>query len=80
MDIKKLKTSELLDKVEDVGDDDVLFEKLLKQLDERTPFMYIMERIEELDKKNTELEKEVGKLKSKLKAHAHLDGKVVVEI
>lgn len=80
MEMKKLKTSELLDRLEGAGDDDVLFEKLLKELDERTPFAYIMERIEESDKKGIELEKEVEKLKRKLKVHAHLAGKVVVEI
>ena len=80
MNVKKLKTSELLDQVEDAGDDDVLFEKLIKELDERTPFAYISERIEGLEEENKELEKEVEELKSKLKAHAHLDGKVVVEI
>jgi len=80
MNIKKLKTSELLDRLEGAGDDDVLFEKLQKELDERTPFAYIMERIEGLEKRDIEQEKEIGKLRSKLKVHAHLDGKVVVEI
>lgn len=80
MDIKKLFTSELLDKVGDTGNDDVLFGKLIEEIDERTPFAYILERIEELEKKDVELKKEIGELESKLKAHAHLDGKVVVEI
>ena len=80
MNVKKLKTSQLLDEVEDAGKNDVLFEELLKELDERTPFAYIMERIEGLEKKGIELEKELGKLRSKLKAHAHLAGKVMVEV
>ena len=81
MNIKKLKTSELLDQVEDAGDDDVLFEKLIKEIDERTPFAYIMERIEELEKGNTELGEEIQKLRNSMRDHAHLpNGKSMREI
>ncbi len=80
MNVKKLKTSELLDQVKDVGDNEKLFEESLKELDERNPFMYIMERINELEEKGIELEKEIKKLRSQLKGHAHLNGKVVVEL
>ena len=79
--MKKLKTSELLDQVENTGDDDVLLDKLLREIDERTPFAYIMERIEELEKGNTGLEKEIQKLQNSMRDHAHLpNGKSIREI
>ncbi len=80
MDIKKLKTSELLDQVEDVGDDDVLFGKLINEIDARTPFAYIKERIEELEKQLEESEKEIGELRRKLKVHVHFNDKVMIGI
>ena len=80
MDIKKLKTSQLLDMVEDTGDDDVLFGELIERIDERIPFAYILERIEELENENIRLEKEIENLRKLFKSHAHLNGKVVTEI
>jgi hypothetical protein len=81
MDIKKLKTSQLLDKIEDVGDDDVLFGELLEEIDERTPFAYLVERIEELENRNTELGKEIQRLRNSMRGHTHLaTGKSVIEI
>ena len=77
--IKDLKTSQLLDQVEDV-DDDSLFDDLTEELYKRIPFEYLMERIEELEKGNENLQEEIGSLRRTLKAHAHLDGKAVVEI
>ena len=82
MDIKKLKTSQLLDQVEDVGDDDdVLFGKLIEEIDERTPFAYIAERIEQLENGNKDLEKEIQKLRNSMRGHTHLiTGKSAIEI
>ena len=82
MNIKKLKTSQLLDQVEDVGDDDdVLFGKLIEEIDERTPFAYIVERIEEIKNGNKDLEEEIRKLRNSMRGHTHLaTGKSVVEI
>lgn len=81
MDIEKLKTSQLLDTVEDTGDDDVLFGKLIEAIDERVPFAYIIERIEELEKGNEELLEEIQKLRNSMRGHTHLaTGKSVVEI
>ena len=79
--MKKLKTSELLDQIEEAGDDDVLFEKLIEEIDKRTPFAYIMERIEELEKGNVELGKETKKLRNSMREHTHLpNGKSVKRI
>ena len=81
MDIKKLKTSQLLDRVEDVGDNDVLFGELIDEIDERTPFAYIMERMEELENGNIELGREIQKLRNSMCGHTHLpNGKSVIEI
>ena len=79
--VKELKTSELLDQVEDVEDDDVLFGELIEEIDERTPFAYLIERIEELENGNKDLEKEIQKLRNSMRGHTHLiTGKSVIEI
>lgn len=81
MKVKNLKTSELLDQVEGVGNNDILFGELIDEIDERTPFAYITERMGELENKNTELEKEVQKLRNSMRLHTHLpNGKSVKEI
>jgi hypothetical protein len=74
MDIKKLKTSQLLDKVEDTGDDDVLFGELIDEIDERTPFAYIEEKIQGLEKEVEKLNKEMHRTGTILKAHKHQKG------
>ena len=80
MDIKKLKTSELLDQVEEKDIDDSLFDDSVEELYERIPFACDLERFEELEKRYEELEKEIEDLKETLRIHAHLDGKVVVKV
>ena len=77
--MKKLKTSELLDKIEDVVNDDVLFDKLIKEIDERTPFAYIMERIEELENGNKDLEEEIQKLRNSMREHNHMPNGTAVK-
>ncbi len=71
MNIKKLKTSELLDKIEKEGDSspDEIFDEIYK----RVPFEDTLDRL-------IELEEEIGNLRRTLRAHAHLDGKVVTEV
>ena len=54
---------------------------LIEEIDERTPFAYMMEKIEELENGNTELKEEVQKLRNSMRGHTHLvSGKSVVEI
>ncbi|KKL05670.1 hypothetical protein LCGC14_2603690 [marine sediment metagenome] len=70
MNIKKLKTSQLLDKVE--GDDvpDEIFDELFA----REPFGDMFDRLIELEEENSQL-------KIILKRHQHVEsGKSVVEI
>ena len=80
MDIKKLKTSQLLDQIEDT-DDDSLFDDLLNELWERVPFGGESDRMEDIEGMNEKLEKEIEKLKTTLKKHTHIEsGKSVIEI
>jgi len=51
MDIKKLKTSEVLDQLKGV-EDDGLFDALLDEIHDRIPFADTGERFEELEKRN----------------------------
>ena len=78
MDTKKLKTSQLLDGIGDEKDD-ALFGAMLDEVYERIPFADMWERFEEIEKRNKELEEENESLRRTLKAHAHLDGKVVIK-
>ena len=80
MDIKKLKTSQLLDQLEDT-EDDGLFGELLDEIYDRIPFSDVWEQLEGLKKGNKELEEEIQKLRNSMRGHTHLlTGKSVVEI
>lgn len=80
MDIKKLKTSQLLDQLED-QEDDALFSELLDAVYGRIPFADTWEKLEEIEKRNKELEEEIQKLRNSMRGHTHLiTGKSVIEI
>ena len=80
MDIKKLKTSQLLDQIEDT-DDDSLFDDLLNELWERVPFGSESDRMEDIESMNEKLGKEIEELRATLKKHTHIEsGKSVIEI
>ena len=80
MDIKKLKTSQLLDQLEN-QEDDALFGELLDAVYERIPFVDTWEKLEEIEKRNKELEEELQKLRNSMRGHTHLiTGKSVIEI
>ncbi len=89
--IKKLKTSELLDKLnvelKKENSDDYLVGVIETEINDRDPFKYIETRIEGdedgttgLVKDIEELEKEVKELRKLLKNHDHKDGEVVVKL
>ena len=79
MDIEKLRTSTLLDRVKE-EEDDVKWGKLLDEIHERTPFADIYYLFEELENKVDEQGKKIKDLETNLKTHAHLNGKAVKEI
>jgi len=79
--MKDLKTTELLDKVNEKGLTDELFEKVLDEIGSRIPFVDIDERIEELEKGIETREKEICELRRLISEHTHLvDGKSVKRI
>ena len=70
--IEDLKTSILVDKIEE-GEDDSVVDEMFDELYKRTPFEDTLDRL-------IELEEEISSLRRTLKNHAHLEGRVVVDL
>jgi cob(I)alamin adenosyltransferase len=72
-DIKKMKTTELIDIIDKV--DDVDLEMAWDEIMRREPFYFIQkELIKSLEDEIKELKKEIKKLKT----HDHINGKIVI--
>jgi len=79
--MKDLKTTDLLNKINEEDIDDKLFGEILDELSTRTPFGYLEERIDELKNLMEKQEKEIKKLQNDMSDHIHLaDGKSVIKI
>ena len=80
--MKDLKTTELLDKVNEKDLSDELFDKATSEIDNRIPFLDLDERIDRLAGLVDEQQKEIKKLRACMRNHVHLlpNGKSAIEI
>lgn len=81
--VENLKTTELIDKLNEVKEDEEI-EELEEELDKRRPFDSIENRFEGEDDgvrdKIKVLEEELEELRNQLKRHDHKEGEVIVKL
>ena len=79
--MKNLKTTTLLNKVNEDDLDDETFDEALGEINARIPFVDLGVRFSEIEKLLEDQEKEIQKLRNNMRSHTHLpSGKSVKEI